>query len=62
MAGVRGESGEIRTPTSIDLFPPLPSLTYQMKSENMKIGDRINHLKRLMNLSTISKEILKDAL
>ncbi len=38
MAVIRGESGEIRTLTSIDLFPPLSSLTQQMKSENMKIG------------------------
>jgi hypothetical protein len=62
MSGVRGESGEIPTTTSVDLLPPLASLTHQIESKNMKIEDRINYLKPLMNLSTISKEMLKDAL
>jgi len=59
---VRGETGKIPTSTSLDLLLLLPSFTYQIKSKNMKIEDRVNGLEPLMNLSTISKEMLKDAL
>jgi hypothetical protein len=62
MSAVRGESGEIPTLTFVDLLPPLRSLTYQIKPKDMKIEDRINYRNPLINISTISKEMLRDAL